>query len=173
MLLHAENSNRYGSLSHFRCLLLNAGSCPSFTQVCGYSLIENGLSSGRLLGPQKVGTTMTGSQPRITREKTTIEAMMKLYCTDHHNTRNTLCSNCQNLMDYAMRCLEKCPFHEKKPTCANCRIHCYQPAMRIKIRAVMRYAGPRMIYKHPVLALRHILDGFKKPGTAPTSQGEP
>jgi antitoxin component of MazEF toxin-antitoxin module len=33
--------------------------------------------------------------------------------------------------------------------------------MRDKIRTVMRYAGPRMIFYHPVLAIKHLLR--KKP----------
>ena len=31
------------------------------------------------------------------------------------------------------------------------------PQMRERIRAVMRYAGPRMITRHPVAAVRHLL----------------
>ena len=54
------------------------------------------------------------------------------------------------------------PFHEGKTTCANCPAHCYKPEMREKIRKVMRYAGPRMIYRHPILALLHIIDGRRK-----------
>jgi hypothetical protein len=34
--------------------------------------------------------------------------------------------------------------------------------MKEKIRAVMRYAGPLMIYRHPILALFHFIDGFRK-----------
>jgi hypothetical protein len=30
--------------------------------------------------------------------------------------------------------------------------------MREKIKAVMRYAGPRMIYRHPILAGKHFLN---------------
>jgi hypothetical protein len=26
----------------------------------------------------------------------------------------------------------------------------------------MRYAGPRMLWQHPILSLRHRLDGFRK-----------
>jgi len=67
-------------------------------------------------------------------------------------------------MAYAARRLERCPFQEEKPPCAGCPIHCYQPARREQVKAVMRYSGPRMILVHPVLALRHWLDSFK---TAP------
>jgi hypothetical protein len=34
--------------------------------------------------------------------------------------------------------------------------------MRAKVKEVMRYAGSRMIYRHPYLALRHILDGLRR-----------
>jgi hypothetical protein len=35
--------------------------------------------------------------------------------------------------------------------------------MREKIRDVMRYAGPRMLLTHPVMAIAHLLDGLRKP----------
>jgi hypothetical protein len=31
--------------------------------------------------------------------------------------------------------------------------------MSDKIRTVMRYAGPRMLLRHPILAIGHLLDG--------------
>ncbi|MDR2525428.1 MAG: nitrous oxide-stimulated promoter family protein, partial [Oscillospiraceae bacterium] len=34
---------------------------------------------------------------------------------------------------------------------------CYRADMREKIRAVMRYAGPRMLLHHPVMAIRHFI----------------
>jgi hypothetical protein len=34
--------------------------------------------------------------------------------------------------------------------------------MKEKIRQIMRYSGPKMIYYHPVLALLHFFDGFRK-----------
>jgi hypothetical protein len=36
--------------------------------------------------------------------------------------------------------------------------------MRENIRVVMRYSGPRMIYKHPIAAVWHMIDrGRKEP----------
>ena len=107
----------------------------------------------------------------MVREKKTIEAMIKIYCNYHHSTSNELCSDCQELFEYAKTRLEKCPFQENKPTCAKCPIHCYKPYMRIKIRAIMRYSGPRILFKYPVLAFHHVLDGFKKLEKASKSQG--
>lgn len=88
--------------------------------------------------------------------------MFALYCLGHHR-RDKLCAECVLLRGYALARLEKCKFGENKPTCANCPVHCYRPEMREKIKEVMRYSGPRMIYRHPVLALRHVMDGRKKP----------
>ncbi len=108
---------------------------------------------------------MPDLHPRLTREARTIEAMIYLYCRDRHETRVGLCPECQELLDYARQRLDKCPFGEGKTTCANCRVHCYKPAMRERVRVVMRYAGPRMLARHPVLAVRHLLDGRRKVAT--------
>jgi hypothetical protein len=114
---------------------------------------------------------MSVRNPRLAREKKTIEAMTRIFCNDHHSTSKEPCSDCQELLEYAKTRLEKCPFQENKPTCAKCPIHCYKSHMRIQIRAVMRYSGPRMLFKHPVSAFHHVLDGFKKPKKASKSQG--
>ena len=45
------------------------------------------------------------------------------------------------------------PSAPEKPTCANCQIHCYGPRQRETVRIMMRHAGPRMLLRHPVLAL--------------------
>jgi hypothetical protein len=101
------------------------------------------------------------SPPRLGREKGTIGAMIRLYCRGHHEAAEALCEECQRLEDYALGRLDRCPFGAAKPTCARCTIHCYKPAMRARIREVMRYAGPRMLLRHPVLALRHQVDGLR------------
>lgn len=105
---------------------------------------------------------MSKEHRRIKRERKTIKVMIDIYCRDHHNARYNLCPECQELLDYAMKRLEKCPFRENKPTCANCTIHCYKPEMREKVRAVMRYAGPRMMRPHPILSLFHFIDGRRE-----------
>ena len=94
------------------------------------------------------------------REFTMIAAMLRMYCRSHHGAEHAgLCEDCAALHDYARRRLERCVFGEEKPTCANCTVHCYKPAMRERIKVVMRWAGPRMLWRHPVLAVRHMLDG--------------
>ena len=95
----------------------------------------------------------------MAREKKTIEVMIKMYCSGHHAHKEGLCQECGELLDYAGQRLDKCPFGQKKPACAKCSIHCYSPAMRAKVTSVMKYAGPRMISKHPILAVMHGIQG--------------
>ena len=108
---------------------------------------------------------MSQPHPRMKRERQTVASMISLYCREQHGTKGRLCDDCRHLEEYARLRLKNCPFQENKTTCGNCPIHCYKPGMREKIRIVMRYAGPRMIWYHPLLALGHMIDGRrKKPG---------
>jgi hypothetical protein len=101
--------------------------------------------------------------PRLARELATITAMIGIHCRDHHHGEGRqLCPQCRELAAYAAKRLAKCPFQQKKPTCGNCPVHCYAPRYRIEVRIVMRYAGPRMIWVHPLMALRHLLDGRRR-----------
>ena len=90
------------------------------------------------------------------REKRMVSQMILLYCRKNHNTPGGLCPQCRKLDDYARARSEHCPFMETKTFCSNCRVHCYKPEMREKIRAVMRWAGPRMLPVHPVLSIKHV-----------------
>jgi len=95
---------------------------------------------------------------RLRREWRTLEAMIGIYCRRRHGGgRRALCTDCRELHDYARGRLERCPFGADKPTCANCRVHCYRAVMRERVRDVMRFAGPRMLARHPYLALMHLL----------------
>jgi hypothetical protein len=104
-------------------------------------------------------TDCTGQAPRVARERKTVTAMLHLYCRRHHGGQGGLCQACAELHAYAMCRLDRCPFGADKPTCAHCPVHCYRADRREQIRAVMRYAGPRMLWRHPYLAIRHLLDG--------------
>lgn len=99
---------------------------------------------------------------RLAREWRTIAAMIGCYCRGHHHVETALCPECRQLLDYAAVRLERCRFGLEKPVCAKCPVNCYQRAQREQVRAVMRYAGPRMLWRHPILSLRHWLDGFRK-----------
>jgi hypothetical protein len=106
---------------------------------------------------------MSGLEGRLQREHGTLVCMTRIYCRDHHGAAagSDPCPDCADLMRYARRRLEKCPYGQAKPTCANCPIHCYKPAPRETVRQIMRYAGPRMTWRHPVRALGHLFDKLR------------
>jgi len=105
-------------------------------------------------------STLTG---RLKREQDTFRCMARIYCeTHHHPAGGGLCEDCESLMKYAERRLEKCPYGTDKPTCAKCPIHCYKPAQREQARAIMSFAGPRMTWRHPLRALQHLFDKLRK-----------
>jgi len=93
---------------------------------------------------------------RIKRERKTIEVMIGLYCRKYH--KKHLCDDCRELRQYALARLLNCPFENDKPVCVNCKVHCYKPDMRERIRNVMRFSGPRMLLLHPYLAVMHLFD---------------
>lgn len=107
---------------------------------------------------------------RRARELETIEAMAVMYCRGQRHAREAsekLCTACSELFTYATRRLERCVFGDAKPTCANCLVHCYTAEMRERVRVMMRWAGPRMLFRHPLLAIRHKLDGLRASPTLP------
>lgn len=104
----------------------------------------------------------------IRTEKRTIRAMLGIYCRDHHGTGRSLCLECEELLAYAHGRLDRCPFGREKTTCARCPVHCYKPAMRERVRTVMRYAGPRMLFRHPLLALLHQWKSHRSRHAPPT-----
>ena len=91
------------------------------------------------------------------REKETVSLMIAIYCRQKHGCK-TLCPDCAALDAYARQRSDKCPFMESKTFCSNCRVHCYKADMREKIRAVMRFSGPRMIFHHPIIAVSHVIE---------------
>ena len=93
-------------------------------------------------------------------ERETVRAMVGLFCRRRHRSES-LCERCVELLEYAEQRLAKCRFADEKPACRRCHVHCYSPEMRERIVEVMRFSGPRMIFRHPVMALRHLLRSRK------------
>lgn len=96
------------------------------------------------------------------KEKQTVALMIRIYCRKKHGTKNNLCPDCEALSQYAINRSDKCPFMETKTFCSNCRVHCYKPEMREKMQKVMRYSGHRMIFYHPIMAIRHLIESKKE-----------
>ena len=95
---------------------------------------------------------------RLEKEKKTIAIMIQIFCGDHHGSGDKLlCPACAELLDYAKVRLGKCPYGENKGACSKCKIHCYEPDMRKYITEVMRFSGPKMVTKHPLLTIDYLL----------------
>jgi hypothetical protein len=101
---------------------------------------------------RRATSVMSGRRGR--RELKTAGAMIALYCRDKHGTELDLCSDGAELWEYARQRVAHCPLLPNKPTCVNCPVHCYKLEMRERIKTVMRYSGPRMIWRHPILSGR-------------------
>ena len=103
---------------------------------------------------------------RREREEKTISQMIALYCAANHESKlrtetavcgQRVCPECAALDEYAALRTRRCRKMGTKTSCDACENHCYKPEMRERIRQVMRYSGPRMLFKHPVAAIRHLL----------------
>ncbi len=100
---------------------------------------------------------------RLDREKETIHRMIDLYCRKIHGTEGNLCADCKDMRQYADQRLSHCPFGENKPACSKCKVHCYSPDYRNRIRTIMRFSGPRMLVYHPGFLISHYLDFLRYP----------
>ncbi len=101
-----------------------------------------------------------GNTCRLDEELQTVKEMITLYCRKKEG-HAALCTDCCALLEYAQQRLYRCKFGNNKPTCRLCPIHCYRPDMKEKMRNVMRYAGPRMIFHHPLMAIKHLLREYR------------
>ena len=99
---------------------------------------------------------------KIEKEKDVSFLMIDIYCKRKHKVKDNNCAECNKLKDYVSLRLSKCPFGENKTFCSNCKIHCYQKEMREKIREVMKFSGPRMLFYHPILAIKHVIECKKE-----------
>lgn len=89
-------------------------------------------------------------------EQRVMDRMIRIYCRGKHHQKKELCEECSRLKEYADYRTQKCPFMETKTFCSACKVHCYTPQMREKVRQVMKYSGPRMLLYHPPMAIKHV-----------------
>lgn len=91
-----------------------------------------------------------------------IPRMIEIYCHGkHHTNKHELCKECEELKEYSLFRLSKCPFKVNKKFCIFCKIHCYKPDMKVRIKEVMKYSGPRMLFSHPIFSISHVIQMIK------------
>lgn len=104
--------------------------------------------------------TQSQAEDKRNLEAVVVTELIQLYCHDKHKGRSknakNMCSECQALDTYAQSRIRQCPFMTSKTFCSNCKVHCYDPEEREAIRQVMRYAGPRLLLKRPIIVIHHM-----------------
>lgn len=87
----------------------------------------------------------------------TLKALFPIYCRKYHNSKKTkLCDSCKAELEYAIHKTEICPDKDQGKTCSECKVHCFESEHRERIKEIMRFAGPRLIWSHPLLAIRYL-----------------
>ena len=91
-----------------------------------------------------------------------VDSMIDVYAAAHRKNdpkSDTAVPDTEALKSYTHRRIEQCRYRNerKKPFCNVCPVHCYKPEMRRQIRSVMRYSGPRMLLRHPILSIGHLI----------------
>ena len=94
-------------------------------------------------------------------EKAIIAFMIKSYCRHKHHVKE-ICPSCQELLDYANKRIDVCPFMASKTFCSSCKVHCYEADKRIQIREVMKSSGPLMLFHHPYLLIKHMVTSKRR-----------
>jgi hypothetical protein len=96
---------------------------------------------------------------RLATEKTIVKAMIEIYCKANHNAVR-MCEDCNKLIEYALLRTEKCRYQENKPACKRCPTHCYNIENRNKIKEIMRFSRKKILLKHPILSVKHVINRF-------------
>lgn len=119
------------------------------------------MNANRELTPEQI-------EAKRGRERAVVAQMIGTYCHGNHGTpRGELCDERSSLAAYADARIGRCPFMATKTFCSQCKVHCYAPKERQAIKDVMRYAGPRMLLRHPAMTIRHGLDTLRAMRTEP------
>ena len=108
--------------------------------------------------------------PYLVEEVKTIRIMTEMYCRAHHGTREGMCPECEEFYLYAVKRIACCPFGDKKPVCGKCKIHCFGKGFKEKAKEIMAFSGPKLIYKHPWLSMRHLIALFREAPQKPSAK---
>ncbi len=116
---------------------------------------------------------------RVVRDTQTLADLVEIWCAGQHGDRERrplvsptvdlgvyrrpplLCEDCAAHMLYGEHRRALCP-KDPKPFCAHCDIHCFRRDEAAWQRQVMRYSGPRSMWRgHFLDGLRHLFDELR------------
>lgn len=97
----------------------------------------------------------------IPKEKNNIKKTFAVYCNNHHNTSGeTLCPKCTALLATVMIKMSRCPYGITKPICDRCDRLCFGAKQNRDFLEIMNSSQKSMLFKHPILAIKHKLAGM-------------
>ncbi len=79
-------------------------------------------------------------------ERKIVKVMIRIYCKNLQYSNKQFYDNCLKPFVYTNRTLEYCLYGENKPSCKKCSFYFYKQEMREKVRSVMQFSSPIMIY---------------------------
>ena len=95
---------------------------------------------------------------KIDKDRRVLEAMGSIYCQGNHSDAQKdeggMCPEVPHDHRADAFRAASCPYgHEGN--CQDCK-HTVSAAMLTRIRAIMRYAAPRMMVRHPIMVLEYL-----------------
>ncbi|MBR3840899.1 MAG: nitrous oxide-stimulated promoter family protein [Erysipelotrichales bacterium] len=95
---------------------------------------------------------------KIEKERRIVGEMIALYYKNNYHQTIDDNEEAKELINYVNHRLSVCPFKDKKKFCSHCSVHCYEESKRELIKKVMRYSGPRLLFTHPLLVIKHVIE---------------
>ena len=101
------------------------------------------------------------AQPRLNREMRLQNAMITMYCKQHHVYQGKVCRECERLQQMTARKLAFCESGIEKPTCATCTAVCYTSVVSKQVKTISRWGRLRIWFRHPILMSLYCFDSLK------------
>lgn len=103
-----------------------------------------------------MGPSETADNPR---DLKTLEAIGRIYCDAHHRKAERdargLCASCGEAIDATFARAANCPNH-RSGNCEDCDVKCQRGDAQVRIKQIMRYSAPRMLFRHPLMTLEYL-----------------
>ena len=99
------------------------------------------------------------------KDRAILEAIGTIYCRAHHaecaQDAAGLCPECREVVETTLAKAQTCPYGHSG-NCQDCDTQCQRGTSKQRVKAMMRYAAPRMVYRHPLMTLSYVSKKFKK-----------
>lgn len=93
------------------------------------------------------------------RDRATLEAIGSIYCRRHHRDivkdGTGLCASCREAVEATLERAQSCP-NGHRDNCQDCSVKCQRGEGQQRIREIMRYAAPRMLFRHPLMTFVYL-----------------